>query len=115
MKRMYTAAFLLPTPVEKDLTDAGWEFASQARLPEQLLSVLIKAFAVRARECYLDMDVFEGQGLKITAVRDAVGQIENVAVQLRGTKADELRAALISAGLGEIEVFVPSAQILEAG
>lgn len=112
---MYIAAFLLPTPVEKHLTDVGWEFDSPTFLPESLIFVLIKAFAVRPAESYLGIDVFEGDGLKLSVLRDSAGQIQNIYAQLRGTEPDKLRAALISAGLSDVQVFVPSEQTLKAG
>lgn len=109
MSDKYVAAFLLPKSAEKHLTDSGWEFDSSARLSELLISVLGDAFSTRVCKSYLGMDVFEGRGLKLTAVRDSAGRIENIFAQLRGTKPEELRAVLASASMSDVEVFVPSA------
>lgn len=106
--KVYVAAFLLPTPVTKRLTDIGWEFESPVRLPENLIAVLEDAFGVRPVKAYLGMDVLEGEGLKFTAIRDSAGRIENISAQLRGREPNELCATLASVGLGNIEVFVPS-------
>lgn len=109
MGKIYVAAFLLPMPVTKHLTDIGWEFESTARLPDNLIAVLQNVFEVRAVDAYLGMDVLEGPGIKFTAIRDALGKIENISAQLRGRKPEELRTTLASVGLKDIEVFVPSA------
>jgi hypothetical protein len=106
----YLAAFLLPTPVTKCLTAIGWEFESAGRLPEDLIVALQGVFDIHATKTYLGMDVFEGNGLKLTASRDAEGRIESIFVQLRDRRPDELRIALAAAGFNKVEVFVPEAQ-----
>jgi hypothetical protein len=104
----YIAAFLLPSSVTKRLTEDGWEFASPTRLPESLLDVLTSTFELRYVETYLGLDVFQGDGLKITVARDSSGEIENVFVQLRGRSPAELRSCVADARLDGVEVFVPS-------
>lgn len=115
MRKSYLAAFLLPIPVTKCLTDVGWEFESTARLPENLITALQGAFDIHANESYLGMDVFEGSGLKLTAARDSEGRIENIFVQLSYRKPEELRAALVSAEFNNVEVFVPEEQNTSKG
>lgn len=109
MGRVYVAAFLLPSPVKKILTDFGWEFESPEHLPEQTIEALRSALGVRHTETYLGMDVWETDGVKATIVRDESGSIEEVSVQLYSRKPDDLRLALHAAGLDNIEVFVPGA------
>ncbi len=108
MGKVYVAAFLLPSPVKKRLTDAGWEFESSARLPESLIAVLEDAFYVHHSDAYLGLDVFEGEGIKFTIVRDSSGRIEHIAAQLRGLNPKELSTKLAFARLTNIEIFVPS-------
>ena len=108
MGKTYVAAFLLPTPVAKRLSEIGWEFESPIRLPERLIAVLKEAFDVSSADAYLGMDVLQGHGLKMTALRDTEGKIEHIFVQLRGRKPEELRNVLASAGLSQVDVFVPS-------
>lgn len=108
MGKVYVAAFLLPTPMTKRLTDAGWEFESSVRLPESLIAVLEDEFYVCHTDTYLGMDVFEGEGVKFTIIRDSSGRIEHIAAQLRGLNPKELSAKLASARFRNIEVFVPS-------
>lgn len=107
MGKIYVAAFLLPSPVEKHLTDYGWEFDSPKHLPERTIEALRSGLGVHHTETYLGMDVWEADGLKATVSRDAAGSIEEVFVQLFSRKPDELRDALQAAGLDSIEVFVP--------
>lgn len=108
MGKIYVAAFLLPSPVEKHLTDYGWEFESSERLPEQTVEALRSGMGVRHTETYLGVDVWEGDGLKASVSRDAAGTIEEVYVQLFSRRPEELRGALHAAGLDSIEVFVPN-------
>ena len=108
MGKIYVAAFLLPSPVKKMLTNFGWEFESRARLPEQTIDALRSEFGVHHTESYLGMDVWEADGLKATVLRDESGGIEEIFVQLRSRKPDELRGALKAAGLESVEVFLPS-------
>jgi hypothetical protein len=108
MGQAYIAAFLLPLPVTKDLTDDGWEFTSPRRLAEPVLEVLRRAFQAHHTETYPGFDVFEGEGLKISAARDSSGEIESIFVQLRERRPAELRSCIAEAGLDDIEIFVPS-------
>jgi hypothetical protein len=108
MMKPYIAAFLLPSSATKVLVEDGWEFASSIRLPESVLEVLRSAFQLHHVETYLGCDVFEGNGLKITAERNSSGEIENIGVQLRELSPAELRSCVTEAGLDGVEVFVPS-------
>ncbi len=109
----YFAAFILPVPTAKLLTEIGWEFNSSARLAESVIADLQKTFCLQEKDDYSSMSVYEGEGVKLTAIRDSSGEIENISVQLRGRKPEELRAALASAGVGNVEVFSPT--LSEAG
>jgi len=109
MGSAYFAAFILPVPTAKILTHIGWAFHSSARLAEGVIAELQKTFCLQEKDGYLGMSVYEGEGLKLTAIRDSSGAIENISVQLRGRKLEELRAALAS----DVEVFSPS--LSEAG
>jgi hypothetical protein len=108
MEKSYLAAFLLPSPASRRLTVDGWEFDSPNRVPEDALQVLQRVFQGTERAGYLGMQVVEGKGLKATAVRDPAGRIENIFVQLKGRRPEEIRTALNAAGLGDVEVFVPA-------
>lgn len=103
----YVAIFLLPTHVTKRLESSGWEFESPARLPEELIKVLTHAYGLRFTKRYLGMEMFDGDSIQVTAIRDARGNIEHVSIQWRAQKADNVRAVLNSAGFQDVEVFVP--------
>ncbi|GGY72036.1 hypothetical protein GCM10007388_00020 [Pseudoduganella plicata] len=105
----YVAAFLLPSPIARCLTDAGWAFFSLARLPDKLIVVLETEFDARHTEIYLGMDVWRGEGVKFTVIRDPSCQIELISAQLYGHEAAKLEGVLASAGFKDVEVFVLSA------
>jgi hypothetical protein len=102
----YKALFLLPPRTRKRLGDDGWEFSSSHRLPASLPTCLAQALHLRRCPSYLGLDVFEGEGLKLTVTTDRRG-VENVHVQARGWPRKELERAL---ALDGVEVFVPDNQ-----
>ena len=103
----YVAIFLLPTPVKKRLESSGWEFKSPARLPEELINVLTHAYGLHPTKRYLGMEMLDGDCIKVTAIRDAARNIENISIQWRAQKAANVRAVLDAAGYQNVEVFVP--------
>lgn len=103
----YVAIFLLPTPVTKRLESSGWEFESPARLPEELVKILTHVYSLHFIKRYLGMDIFDGDSIQMAVIRDARGNIENISIQWRAQKADNVRAVLNSARFQDVEVFVP--------
>jgi hypothetical protein len=115
MTKPYKAVFLLPLGTDKRLSDCGWEFSSRKRLPPTLLLSLADTLHLHKEQSYLGMDVYEGEGLKLTAVTDRRG-IEHVYVQIWSRpkedfvemfsrRKDDLARAVAP---DEVEVFTPA-------
>lgn len=104
MTSPYKAVFLLPPDTEKTLGDFGWEFSSRKRLPRKFLEALTNNLHLCRGEFYLGMEVYEGEGLKLTATTDVRG-IEHIYVQLWARSRQEIERAVANE---EVEVFLAS-------
>jgi hypothetical protein len=107
MGSVYKSAFVIPTTAATRLTDAGWEFDSNERLPNKLIDDLTKKLSLRRMGSFLGMDVFEGKDVKLTVSFDSAGGIEHLFVQLHGNSPDDLLLALEKAAGARVRVFVP--------
>jgi hypothetical protein len=103
MASPYKAVFLLPRRSEKKLGEAGWEYSSSERLPHALLLSLVKDLDLRKEDSYLGMDVYEGTGLKLTAVTDERG-IEHIYVQIWSRPREDVVRSVTP---DDVEVFAP--------
>jgi hypothetical protein len=104
MTSPYKAVFLLPPETEKRLGDVGWEFFSSQRLPWKLLHALANELHLHKGNPWLGMEVYEGEGLKLTATADARG-IEHVYVQMWARSREDIERAVAQE---QVEVFTPS-------
>jgi hypothetical protein len=99
----YKAIFLLPPNSEKTLGDDGWEFSSPGRLSQELLLSLAKTLDLEKGRSYLGMEVYEGAGLKLTAITDERG-IENIYIQTWSRPKEDVVECIRRE---DVEVFVP--------
>lgn len=107
MKKPYKAVFIIPRGATRNLTDAGWEFSTPQRLPLEILFALNRTFHLDKKETYLGMEVYEGKGIKLTAVFDEAGLVENIYIQLSLRTFDEVERALSSVVGPMAEIFSP--------
>lgn len=103
MTSPYRAVFLLPRGTEKHLREDGLEFSSANRLPRSLLQTLANTLHLRPAPSYLDMEVYEGDGLKMIAATDGRG-IENIFFQVWSRPPGDVERA---AEGNDVEVFSP--------
>lgn len=99
----YKAIFLLPPKSEKMLGDDGWEFSSPERLPHTLLLSLANTLDLQKGRSCVGMEVYEGAGLKLTAVTDERG-IENIFIQIWSRPREDV---IESVRRDDVEVFAP--------
>jgi hypothetical protein len=99
----YKAIFLLPPNTEKKLGDDGWEFSSTGRLPHELLLSVAKSLDLEKGRSYLGMEVYEGAGLKLTAITDERG-IEDIYIQVWSRPQEDVVECVRRE---DMEVFVP--------
>lgn len=111
MASPYKVIFLLPLGTEKSLGDCGWEFSSRKRLPPKLLLSLASRLHLHQEPSYLGMEVYEGEGLKLTATIDNRG-IEHIYFQLWSRPIEDIQKAVAR---DEVEVFTPSDQGVPSG
>lgn len=102
----YEAVFLLPPGSKKMLGDDGWEFSSDERVPRTVLLSLAERLDLQKGESYLGMDVYEGRGLKLTAITDEHG-IEQIYIQIWSRPKEDVINAVPLEG---VEVFVPRSE-----
>jgi hypothetical protein len=100
----YKVFFLLPLGTEKSLGDCGWEFSSRKRLPRTLLLSLASRLHLHEEPSCLGMEVYEGEGLKLTATTDKRG-IEHIFFQIWSRPLEDIEKAV---SRDEVEVFTPS-------
>ncbi|TFW34989.1 hypothetical protein [Massilia horti] len=103
MTSPYEAVFLLPIGAQKRLGDCGWEFSSSKRLPRALLLSLASTLRLEEGNSYLGMEVYHGEGLKLTAIADRRG-IEHIFIQIWSRPKQEIEKAV---ACDEVEVFTP--------
>src|SRR4051812_42890978 len=103
MASPYKVVFLLPLGTEKSLGDFGWEFSSRKRLPQTLLLSLASRLHLHQEPSYLGMEVYEGEGLKLTATMDERG-IEHIYFQIWSRPLDDVKKAVAR---DKVEVFTP--------
>lgn len=99
----YKAVFLLPPGSKKELGEDGWEFSSTKRLPRSVLFSLAESLHLKKGESYLGMDVYEGAGLKLTAITDERG-IESIYMQIWSRPKEDVIRSITHEG---VEVFIP--------
>lgn len=99
----YKPVFLLPLGTDKRLGDCAWEFHSKKRLPRTLLLSLTHILHLNKKEIYLGMEVYEGEGIKMTAITDARG-IEHIFFQIWSRRTEDIERALARDG---VEAFSP--------
>ena len=108
MGSRYTAAFILPAPNVKRLEEDGWLIESADRLNDLLLEKLTRALGLQQVESEDGIDVHASPAVKLIALRDSDGRIEQIFAQLTELAPDALRLAVQKIGLNDVEVFVPA-------
>lgn len=104
MRRPYQAVFVLPSQTTKGLGECGWEFSSDNRVAPELLKSVVEALHLQERPSSLGLEVYEGDGLRLTAIFDVRG-IEHLFFQLRERSPGEVESAVKGA---KVEVFAPA-------
>ena len=104
----YEAAFIIPVPNEKRLGDAGWEFKSESRLPENTEQFLLQALKLTFDEKFSGMSTYENDVLKATVIFNNIGQIEQVHLKLYGMAKKQLSLVFRESSLAsDAELFFP--------
>ena len=102
----YSVGFLIPKDAARVLSDDGWEFESDLRLPKNIECLLKDNF--RLSKSSSNFSAYYGSNLKLDVFKDEFGEIENIYFRFyKGTKPDLpgfLKNFLIS---NQLEFFVP--------
>lgn len=110
MKGKYRATFVIPLDTRRVLEDAGWEFFSLNRIPQDVVGVLMEELALVKIGAYLGMEEFSGDDAKATVLLDEQGQVENIYLRAYGDRNihDELlRVLALLKDQAAVEVFSP--------
>lgn len=103
MTSQYRAVFVLPSHTSIRLGECGWEFSSKNRVAPEVLKSLIETMHLQEQPSSLGMEVYEGDGLKLTASVDDQG-IEHLFFQLRQRSPREIESVVRGRN---VEVFAP--------
>lgn len=103
----YKSAFIIPKLARKILHESGWTFETEDRLKIDVLNILREKFSLKEMEKYLGIEVYVGDGIKVSVVYDENHLIEEISIQLRTVSPDELKIIFHNTNFG-IEIFVPS-------
>ncbi|GAB3431278.1 hypothetical protein NX773_12720 [Massilia solisilvae] len=103
MTSQYQAVFVLPSQTSMRLGACGWEFSSENRVAPEVLKSLVEAMHLQEQPSTLGMEVYEGDGMKLTASVDDRG-IEHLFFQLRQRSPHEIESVIRGRN---VEVFAP--------
>lgn len=110
MKTPYRSAFVLPPGAKKVLGDSGWEFDSESRLPTSTKDSFVAAFELKPLECYLGIESFGSDNMKMSVTYDNRHLIESIYFQLRGDALTALQDHINAHGSRRsFEFFIPDA------
>ena len=112
MKGRYRATFVIPLDAHRVLGDAGWEFFSSNRIPQDVVDVLMAELVLVKSGAYLGMEEFSGENAKATVLLDEQGQVESIyfrSYEERDIHGALLRALTLLKDQAAVEVFSPSA------
>jgi hypothetical protein len=102
----YKAAFLIPKSSSRILSEHGWEFESNERVPEAILNSIVKKFGLLKEDEYEGVVHYRSDQMKITAIRDNQGLVEQVYFQLYSLSPSDLRN-ILDRSIQDFELFVP--------
>jgi hypothetical protein len=105
----YQTIFVIPSSATPVLGECGWEFISEKRISEDVLERIINELNLAASESYLDIDEYQGEKVKVIAMRDSYHHLESIHIRCYGgvETIDHLRDVISSLGGDEVEVFDP--------
>lgn len=112
MKGKYRATFVIPLDAQRALGDAGWEFSSSNRIPQDVVGVLMAELVLVKSGAYLGMEEFSGENAKATVLLDDQGQVESIyfrAYEERDIHDALLRTLTLLRDKAAVEVFSPVA------
>lgn len=108
LRRRYEAAFILPLPNEKRLTDDGWEFSADTRLPEATRIFLATTLGMQPLERFAGEQHFVSPEVDASALEDDSGAIELVHIKLYDMRAEHLLKMFDASSLAATtELFFP--------
>lgn len=110
MKGKYRATFVVPLGAERILGDAGWEFFSSDRIPQDVVCLLMAELSLTKSDAYLGMEEFSGENAKANVLLDEQGQVEAIylkAYEDRDIHGELLRTLTLLKDQPVVEVFSP--------
>jgi hypothetical protein len=103
----YKATFLIPKSSKKCLSDCGWEFQSNDRLSDRILTAIINRFGLIKEDEYEGVTDYRSRQVKVSVIRDHTGAIEQIYLQLFGLPPSVIQEMFSGDLASEVEVFVP--------
>ncbi len=106
MINRYSVGFLIPKNTRRILSDDGWEFESDSRIPLITEMLLSKYFSLI--QSSLDHSEYEREGVKMDVFKDENGEIENIYFRFYTDIRPELLSILKNSECCEnLEFFTP--------
>ncbi|WP_174932222.1 hypothetical protein [Burkholderia lata] len=108
LKGRYEAAFILPLPNEKWLTDDGWEFRTDTRLPDATRTFLTTTLGMQQLARYAGEQNYVSPDVEASILEDDSGAIELVHIKLYNMRAEQLLKMFDASSLAATtELFFP--------
>lgn len=102
-------SFILPLMCSKNLTDIGWEFMGENRIPVSLRHSLVSALSLSFYKSYLGIEVYKGLGVKISFMLDDNFEIESATCETSREKLRVLKSLFLSSEWStQAQIFVPN-------
>lgn len=102
----YKAVFIIPKGSKKELTDVGWEFCGENRLPRDFVARLIQILNLNYEGEDFGMRRYSSDGIKLVVFLDEKSEIEQLYFQCFLSEKDVV-SAYRSIENPDVELFVP--------
>lgn len=110
MNGPYQSTFIIPADAQRVLSDAGWEFSSNARISQEIADALMASLSLVKTDSYLGIEEFSGGNVKAIVSFDDDGLIEHICIRTykgRDVHPELFRALSSFADQSKIEFFGP--------
>ncbi|MDU8500555.1 hypothetical protein RYB01_15390 [Pseudomonas syringae] len=111
MRRVYRAAFVIPTGASKILGEDGWEFDSVERLDESVGRYLVVRLGLKFEEEYSGIKKYTNDQINMSVFFDGANEVESIYFQAFDNGLALLSEACKSEEVAcHAELFIPEKQ-----